>query len=453
MPEQDFFQGLFPSAPVYNSDVPASSPHDLTGRSQSFGQHSSTPPGELSVPPGGPRRRAQSDNTPFPSIRFHAANDTFALDDDDSPASDLPPIGPHPGPGNTQWAIRDSAQELSPLSSSPGLLSPWSTAPTSDASSIGSVSPSPSRPGFSSPFLLSDHESIALRAGRSPNPSRHHLQIDDQYVLGEEPPIRGRLARRGKPRRSRNPSVTSSVGVPFEYLSIQDAHSAEGSHHSGYDTSPYPRSPAQSSSFQPWNGDWSTLMPQGADDYPSGSASGSIRSLSSLSQAFEPDVLNVPGHSSDAGHSRSHSRAPDVDADIEHLAGLRGHGNSGRMTTRAHRRRHSPYPVAGPSTSLGEGGGATRWDGYTNDCMDPSRLGADPSSPSASSLSSWNAGQSSQEDPGAQAYRAVVATPATRRASNRRRKNPDNPGAHVCEYCGNDFTALHNLKCTFRPCF
>ncbi|KAJ7357979.1 hypothetical protein DFH08DRAFT_437650 [Mycena albidolilacea] len=347
---------------------------------------------------------------------------------------------------DAQWAIRDSAQRLSPLSPSPGLLSPWSTGPTSDASSIGSVSPSPSRPGFPSPSLLSDYASIASRAGRSPNPSRHRLQVDDQYVLREEPPIRGRLARRGKPRRSRNPSVTSSVGVPFEYLSIQDAPSAEGSRHSGYDTSPYPHSPTQSSSFQPWNGDWSTLMPQGADDYPSGSASGSIRSLSSLSQAFESDFLNVPGHSSDAGHSRSHSRAPDVDADVEDLAGLHGHGNSGRMTTRAHRRRHSPYPVAGPSTSPGGGGGATGWDGYTNDFTDLSRLGADPSSPSASSLSSWNAGQSSQEDQGAQAYRPVVATPATRRASNRRRKDQDKPGAHVCEYCGNDFTALHNLK-------
>ncbi|KAJ7845267.1 hypothetical protein B0H14DRAFT_978921 [Mycena olivaceomarginata] len=331
-----------------------------------------------------------------------------AVADDDSPASDLPPIGPHPGPGNTQWAIRDSAQQLSPLSSSPGLLSPW---PTSDASSIGSVSPSPSRSGF--PSFLSAHESSAFRAGRSLNLSRHRLQNDDPYGLREEPTIRGRLARRDKPHGSRNPSVSSSVGVTFEHLSIEDDTSAAGSRYSGDYASLDPHSPAQSSSSQPefsWTGEGSTLMPRGAYGHSPGSSAGSIRSLSSLSsnyQAFESDVLNLPGHSSDAGHSRSHSRAPDVDANVEHLAGLHGHGDRGRLATRAHRRRHSPYPVAGPSTSLGEGGGATGWDGYTNDCMDLSRLGADPSSPSASSLSSWNAGQSSQEDPGAQAYRAV----------------------------------------------
>ncbi|KAJ7301628.1 hypothetical protein DFH08DRAFT_945987 [Mycena albidolilacea] len=360
VPEQDFFQDPFPFALVYDSDVPASSPHDLTRRSQSFGQQSSTPPGELSVPPGGPRRRAQSDKTPFPSIRFHAATyDTSAVADDDSPASDLPPIGPHHGPGNTQWAIRDSAQRLSPPPS-PELLSPW---PTSDASSIGSVPPSPSRSGFPSPSLLSAQESSAFRAGRSPNLSRHRLQNDDPYGLREEPTIRGRLARRDKPHGSRNPSVSSSVGVIFEHLSIEDDTSAAGSRYSGDYASLDPHSSAQSSSSQPefsWTGE--------------GSASGSIRSLSSLSQAFESDVLNLPGHSSDAGHSRSHSKAPGVEADVEHLAGLHGHGNSGRMTTRAHRRRHSPYPIAGPSTSLGEGGEATGWDGYTSDFMDFSRL-------------------------------------------------------------------------------
>ncbi|KAJ7814632.1 hypothetical protein B0H14DRAFT_3878644 [Mycena olivaceomarginata] len=64
------------------------------------------------------------DNT-FPSVDFPTADyDTFALADDDSPSSDLPPI---PEQVNAQWTIRDSAQQFSPR-----LLSQWSTGSTSD---------------------------------------------------------------------------------------------------------------------------------------------------------------------------------------------------------------------------------------------------------------------------------------------------------------------------------
>ncbi|KAJ7852065.1 hypothetical protein B0H14DRAFT_2760548 [Mycena olivaceomarginata] len=69
---------------------------------------------------------------------------------------------------------------------------------------------------------------------------------------------------------------------------------------------------------------------------------------------------------------------------------------------------------------------------------------------SASSSSSRNIGQFSQEEQqkaqSAPGYRSVVASPATRRAANRRRKDPNKPGAHICQYCGSDFTARHNLK-------
>jgi hypothetical protein len=43
-------------------------------------------------------------------------------------------------------------------------------------------------------------------------------------------------------------------------------------------------------------------------------------------------------------------------------------------------------------------------------------------------------------------FRPVVATVAGRRASAARRKDP---GAFVCDICGTDFTAKHNLRSEF----
>ncbi|KAF7336990.1 hypothetical protein MVEN_02135500 [Mycena venus] len=120
-------------------------------RSQSFGQQRPAPSGEqLLVPPGARRRRAQSDNPPFPFVAgLRAADhDTSALADDYSPSSDLPPIT-SPYPEHTSSRGNDFAQSLSPLMPSPDLLSPR---PGSDASSVrSSVSPSPSHPRFVDP--------------------------------------------------------------------------------------------------------------------------------------------------------------------------------------------------------------------------------------------------------------------------------------------------------------
>jgi hypothetical protein len=57
--------------------------------------------------------------------------------------------------------------------------------------------------------------------------------------------------------------------------------------------------------------------------------------------------------------------------------------------------------------------------------------------------------QYSQEGQGhVPGYRHLVATDTSRRAANARRRDPTKRGAHICPYCGNDFTALHNLNCT-----
>jgi hypothetical protein len=46
-------------------------------------------------------------------------------------------------------------------------------------------------------------------------------------------------------------------------------------------------------------------------------------------------------------------------------------------------------------------------------------------------------------------FRPVVATVAGVRASAARRKDKKNPGAFVCDICGADITAKHNLRSAF----
>ncbi|KAF8176708.1 hypothetical protein K438DRAFT_1846626, partial [Mycena galopus ATCC 62051] len=348
---------------------------------------------------------------------------------------------------SAQWSIRHQGNALghfSPLS--PGLLSPPSAGPGSDASSIRSVSPSPSRPGFSDPSIPSPHPEGVLSS--------------DADRLEEEPALRGRLPRRDKRHKDHHFSLDSGTRILFEGLSIEDRTPAEQSYTA--DT-PYQHNNAtHSSGSLPemilWSGDGSSPLTEASFGHPLGSATSSSSYANYTGDAF----LNTPGgvderYSSRAGRSRSHSSATGTIDD-----GLQGHGG-GRPGRRTHRRRPSPYPVAGPSTRSAEGSNSPSWsvDGESADsfsnrgrpfnaqapfAMDP-RQEPDVGG-SSSSSTSWNADQYSQGDQGhAPGYRALVASPATRRAANRRRKDPSKPGDHVCPHCQQDFTAAHNLRC------
>ncbi|KAF8176710.1 hypothetical protein K438DRAFT_1846631 [Mycena galopus ATCC 62051] len=368
-----------------------------------------------------------------------------------------------PGQTSAQWSIRHQGNALghfSPPSPNPGLLSPPSAGPGSDASSIRSVSPSPSRPGFSDLSIPSPHSEGVLSsdADRSPDPRNHGLQSDlhPPYPL-DEPAFRGRLTRRNGQHKDHTFSLDSGTRILFEGLSIEDGTSAEQSHYTA-GTSPYHHNSATHSSGSlpemiVWNGDGSSPPTEG----PFGQSLGSPTSSSSYANYFA--FLNAPrgvdtGHSSRAGRSRSHSSAPrTVDADALH-----GHSSGDR----ARRRRLSPYPVAGPSTRQAEGSNAPRWsaddeptDSFSNRgrpfnaqgpfAMDL-RQAPDAGGPSNSSVS-WNADQSSQGDQGhAPGYRASVASAATVRAAHSRRKNKTKPGDYVCPHCQRDFTAAHNLR-------
>ncbi|KAJ7249212.1 hypothetical protein B0H12DRAFT_701255 [Mycena haematopus] len=378
-------------------------------------------------------------------------------------------LPPGPGQNNARWSIRHECNasgqtSLIPFSPNPGLLSPWSAGPGSDASPMGSLSSSSSRSRLFSPSLIPPSpEFVSLSyTGGSPDPPNLDLQSDlhSQSSPEEEPASRGRLVRRGERQKSRHlSSIGSTARILFEDLTLEDGSSAERSHYND-PTSPF----HPTSTTQNFNSllEFSWFGPiEGPYGHTHSSATGSP----SFSSNLEGSFLNLPeGHetrSSDAGRSRSHSKAPG-DTDVFR----RDRGD--KLATRGHRRREaSPYPVAGPSTNRAEGSNPTEWTSggdsiydFSNhfpQSFDPqARFATNPSSgvaadgPSSSSFL-WDAGQSSQEEGGHDsAYRPSVATAATRRASNRRRKDPSKPGAHICQYCGDDFTALHNLNCTSR---
>ncbi|KAJ7131886.1 kinase-like domain-containing protein [Mycena crocata] len=78
--------------------------------------------------------------------------------------------------------------------------------------------------------------------------------------------------------------------------------------------------------------------------------------------------------------------------------------------------------------------------------MLPSQLGAREPGPRYLFAPRASPGGSNSEDGENPIFRPVVATPATRLASASRRKDKTRPGAFICELCGADFTAKHNLE-------
>ncbi|KAF7336991.1 hypothetical protein MVEN_02135600 [Mycena venus] len=346
---------------------------------------------------------------------------------------------------------------------SPGLLSPR-LGPGSDASSVrSSVSPSLGHSRFVDPALLSPNpESVPLRyAGGSPDPPDRDFRIDthnERHAIGEGATLRGRLARRGEQHKPPDLPIESSGRVlSFERLSIQDETSTEQS----YGVSPYyPYSaPHDSQPEFRLRADELSLTSNSSTDgssiYPcSTPASFGPSGVGNFHDGFE-------GSSSDAGSSRSHSHSHLPVFDPDHLA-VSHNSDDRRQVARAYRRRQlSPYPAAGPSTGQEEGGNTAYWTagspgGASTDAFPDHGLHLlntqdlhtlSPTAADADGSSGGNTDQSSQRDSGhASGYRHSVATDATRRAANARRKDPTKIGAHICPYCGNDFTALHNLN-------
>ncbi|KAJ6561889.1 hypothetical protein B0H19DRAFT_89537 [Mycena capillaripes] len=467
-------------APGYlQTDIHTSTPHYMGIRAQSFGEQS-TPP-----PTGGRRRRTQSDSPsyPIPEIFFGSTDDGSAVEDEYAPPSNLPPMTTAQSEHtNAQWwtTAPGNGLTLSPLPQNPGLLSPREARAASDTSSIrSSLSPSLSHSGLASPFLPSpDPDNVPLRyvGGGSPDPPNYNLPsnaFNQAYSFEAESPLRGRLTRRGERQKPRHlNSSHSSLGASartLERLSIQDGLFGEQSYATQggapHHPSSIPRGDSQPASLWP---EGSLLSPgwsnEGSSLYPPRSPS--IRSPSTLSSTYSPsspfDLLNFPGgfegNSFEVGRSRSHSHVSTSDADLF----ADSHGNADRRLARAQRRRQaSPYPVAGPSTGEAEGSSAAYWplkglgdesagglshhDGQAPNPLfttDPRLIVAPPDFQSVSF--SWNIGQDSQDQP--PAFRASVATHATRRAATARRNDPTKRGAFLCRICGHDFTAMHNLK-------
>ncbi|KAJ7036303.1 hypothetical protein C8F04DRAFT_483862 [Mycena alexandri] len=416
---------------------------------------------EEALPPGGPHRRTQSDRAPFPDLGFHPSQvyNFPAVADDYSSPLDLPPTtDSQPEQSHVEWGTaypqgegEDFSQLLSPFPQSPPFS--WRSRAGSDASSIGSASPSPSGYGLSSPFLHPD--SVPSRfGGGSPDPPHYDLQFNPGFEP-QSPAFRGRLERRGKQHKLPLLHLDGSpVGdlIKFEDLSIEDGGSTE-QYYSDYalflGQSTDPAEASGSHSAAGFSSPREQLLFQSYDHdpflHPSDTAS--IRSASSLPSSYNP--LSPPDDGSfAAGRSRSSSHA--------------SHNGDNRRQTRAQRRRdHSPYPVADSSTNPAD---ATYWPAkdfahptaeYLSAHNLPTADSANFTAPSPSSSAaadgasspsaSWRRDTSAQDRHDASAYRSV-ATDATVIASKNRRREPTRLGKFICDLCGNDFTAKHNLK-------
>ncbi|KAJ7679171.1 hypothetical protein DFH06DRAFT_506255 [Mycena polygramma] len=454
----------------------------------------------------GMRSHSFGEQFPGPSLApidiFHTSHyDNFAVADDDSPPSDLPPITvPHPEHPSALWDAsqqwNDSAQPpLSPLHLSPG----WNSAPGSDLPPITIPHPEQPNPQWVaaqqwndpvkpplSPLLLSPGWRSGPESDTSSPPSSSHSRflslspfpaspsdlecVPSPYsqtsALDAEPTLRGGIKRlsEGSSSHSSYPSVRALDDLGG--LSIQDGTSGEPNN-SQFVPNYAPESSGSHSGF---------LLPGSSPfvgpSWPLNDVSTGAGPFDGSSHLYPPSYsnrLSLPS-SGPASSNDRHNFVEDF-----HSASLEVGGSYGQFrvsgdypipdpqgietrrsaTRRAQRRRDaSPYraPVAGPSTSTAEASGATplTLDGpsgeLTGNLYHAIQSGsAGHASIAPNSLQSLSlAGQDRQTQP--PEFRHSIATDATRRAAAARRKDPNKRGAFVCPHCYHDFTAMHNLK-------
>ncbi|KAJ7767120.1 hypothetical protein B0H16DRAFT_351141 [Mycena metata] len=253
-----------------------------------------------------------------------------------------------------------------------------------------------------------------------PQSEQSHVQWGTNYLQGEGEDFSQLLS----------PSSSGRSGAGSDTWSIRPASPPSLS---GYSlSSPYPHSP-NPDSFP------STFGPGGGSPDRFHLDPGFEAHLPDESPAFR-GTLERRG-SSTAGRSRNDSHT--------------SHNGDNRRQTRAQRRRdHSPYPVD-DSTSPPD---ATYWpEGFVH--LTPAEYlsahnlpdSADfivPSTSSSAAADGASSPSASRRDPSAHdvsLYRTAV-TDATVIASKNRRREPTKRGKFICNLCGSDFTAKHNLK-------
>ncbi|KAK7006150.1 hypothetical protein R3P38DRAFT_1701661 [Favolaschia claudopus] len=454
---------------AHTTSINATRAYGLAPRSQSFGERFLPSSGEpVLIPSARSRRRAHSDNA-FPSstlagFHFNSSDlDPFALEDDFSPPSDLPPrtslhpIDTDPWRGLPRQRNHAPQTTLTPLSPSPGLLSPWSGF-VSGASSPRSTPGSPNHPELYNTSLLSPNpdRSPLTRTGGSPgSPVVPRGAFDPSLPTEEESEgFRGRSSSRNRRTRSRPLSSIGSVARHLsEKLSIVDqpAYSFDD---------PYSGLGDGFQLFESQLGE-DALLPLSQDGYvplypfpPSLPSSVPNTSISGAQNLF-PSPRDLPPGQADDWNAPS----PEL-LGAGHFPISQGDGRSRRQAGRADRQHQvHPYaaPFAGPSGHGEESGGMT-WMGALASPSDnlfltlpsaadhPCTMNPNWALGTSDSSSPRNVTSQSNQAGSAPGYRRSVATSATRRAAKRRRKDPSKLGAHICEYCGDDFTAAHNLK-------
>ncbi|KAK6984227.1 hypothetical protein R3P38DRAFT_3375232 [Favolaschia claudopus] len=451
----EFADGIAPT-----TSTNATRAYGLAPHSQSFGEHFSPTSGEpVLIPSAGSRLRAHSDNvfpsSPIAGFRLNSSDlNPFALEDDISPPSDSPSSKPRLDPIDTGPCLPRQSNHAAqttpiPLSPSPGSLC---------TSSPRSIPASPNCPEFHDTSLLSstpDRSPLTRISGSPASPVVPRGSSDPSLPPKDEFEVfRGRSDSRSKRRRSRPPSSIGSVTRRLsEKLSIVDqpAYSFDG---------PYSGAGNSSKLLESHFGE-DALLPFSQNDYapvypfpPSLPSSVPDASIFSSSNLLPSPRVVPPGQAGDWNAPSS------VLLGADHFPIPHGDGATRRWAGRADRQQQlHPYaaPPAGPSSHGEESGGMTSMEAL-----------ASPSDNLFSTLPSaahypytmnpnWAMGTSDYSSPrnvtsqsnqagSAPGYRRSVATSATRRAAKRRRKDPSKLGAHICEYCGDDFTAAHNLK-------
>ncbi|KAJ6507758.1 hypothetical protein C8R47DRAFT_1208797 [Mycena vitilis] len=486
------------------TDLTPSFPNVMGIRAHSFGEQFSSP---SLAPTGGSRRRAQSDNSSFqiPDILHTSHYDNYAVADEDSPPSDLPPITvPHPEhPLNASWDASQWSESTQPPLSPLHLSSGWNSAPGSDLPPITIPQPEkssapwvaaqqwndPVNPPLS-PLLLSPGWRSGPESDTSSPPSSSHSRFLSLSPFSPTPPnldgvpspynqtsppdaepsIRGGIKRLSE-RSSSHSSYPSprADALPMGALSIQDGTPGEPNY-SQFVTNYAPESSGSHSGF---------LLPGsnpfGGPSWPLDDASTAAGPFDGRSHLYPPSYSNqFPLPSSGPASSNDHRDFAEgsnrgslevggsygqfrvsVDCPIPDPQGIK----TGRSATRrAQRHRDASLyraSVAGPSTSAvgatpsGPDGLYVQLIGNVyHPAIQPASAGRTPIIPDdARSLSMARDADQTQSPE----FRHSIATEATLRAAAARRKDPNKRGAYVCEYCHHDFTARHNLESESLP--